>query len=78
MENLVVAASDHGPIRLRWRQDTCTNRRVRKKLFRYEVMWETNQDFTLSMAHLWQKEGKAMTLHDLHGKLAMVAKGLSG
>jgi hypothetical protein len=51
---------------------------VRKKLFRYEVMWETHQDFASSMAHLWQKEGKATTLHDLHGKLVTVAKGLSG
>jgi hypothetical protein len=41
-------------------------------------MWETHEDFASSMAQLWQKEGKAMMLHDLHDKLATVAKGLSG
>ena len=78
VENQRAAASDHGPILLRWRQDSCRHKRARKKLFRYEVMWETHEEFAWSMAHMWQQQEKATTLHGLHDKLMTVAKGLTG
>ncbi|KAG2627843.1 hypothetical protein PVAP13_3KG264155 [Panicum virgatum] len=78
VENQRAAASDHGPILLRWHQDSCRHKRARKKLFRNEVMWETHEEFASSMAHMWQQQEKATTLHGLHDKLVTVAKGLTG
>ena len=43
-----------------------------------EVMWETHEEFASSMAHMWQQQEKATTLHGLHDKLVTGAKGLTG
>lgn len=53
VHNLVAASSDHGPILLKWRKNL-PSKWARKKIFRYEVMWETHKDFSSSMAQMWQ------------------------
>jgi hypothetical protein len=42
-----VAALDHGLISLTWRSDE--SRGTKKKNFKYEVMWETHEDFSSSL-----------------------------
>jgi endonuclease/exonuclease/phosphatase family metal-dependent hydrolase len=51
VRHLTAAASDHGPITLTWRSDEPRN--TRKKNFKYEVMWETHEDFSPTLAEAW-------------------------
>jgi hypothetical protein len=73
-----VAASDHRPILLRWRQEEGRRKRRGKKLFRYEVMWESHENFTLWMSNAWQEEEQAKTMQELHRKLVTVTRKLDG
>jgi len=77
VSHLTGAASDHGPILLRWEQDESDRRRKKKKIFRYEVMWESHEDFIAMLAQTWQGGGKAHTLQELNEKVARLAGSLS-
>jgi hypothetical protein len=79
VRHLAAAASDHGPILFQWRQSQRVQKHTEKtNLFRYEMMWETHDEFSPMMLQAWQNEGKAETVQELHNKLAAMAKGLSG
>ena len=52
-------------------------KRRAKKMFRYEVMWESHEEFGDMLAGVWQNAGKAHTLSELHNKLTSVAGSLS-
>jgi hypothetical protein len=70
VRHLIAAASDHVPIILSWRQDEPISRK--KKKFKYEVMWETHDDFLSTLAEAW--EGPEPTsLQDLQRKLGDVS-----
>jgi len=77
LTHLTAAASDHDPILLRWEQEPERGRRRRSKIFRYEVMWESHDEFASMLAQTWQGAGTAHTLQELHDKLLSVAGGLS-
>ena len=77
LTHLNAAASDHDPILLRWEQEPERGRRRRSKIFRYEVMWESHDEFASMLAQTWQGAGTAHTLQELHDKLVSVAGGLS-
>jgi hypothetical protein len=49
-----------------------------KKMFRYEVMWESHENFSPWMFNAWQEEKKATTVQELHRKLAAVTRKLDG
>ena len=79
VRNLAAAASDHGPILLRWRQETGGNRKQKgKKLFKYETMWETHEDFSSWLTETWQGEGKARAVQELQQKIAVVTSKMEG
>ena len=69
---MTAAASDHGPILLTWRQDAGQWKRRGKKIFKYEVMWESHENFTPWMSNAWQEEEKARTVQESHRKLMAV------
>jgi len=77
VSHLTGAASDHDPILLQWEQDERDRRRKKKKIFRYEVMWESHEDFIAMLAQTWQGGGKAHTLQELNEKVARLAGSLS-
>ena len=77
LTHLTAAASDHDPILLRWEQEPERGRRRRSKIFKYEVMWESHDEFASMLAQTWQGAGTAHTLQELHDKLVSVAGGLS-
>ena len=77
--NLAAAASDHGPILLQWRQEVGVKRKQRgKKLFRYETMWESHEEFSTWITDTWQEEGKARTVQELQRKIAVVTSKMEG
>ena len=79
VRNLAAAASDHGSILLRWRQETGGNRKQKgKKLFKYETMWETHEDFSSWLTETWQGEGKAGAVQELQQKIAVVTSKMEG
>jgi len=45
--------------------------------FRYEVMWETHQEFSDMFSQTWQSGGSAMTLPDFIGKMQRLSTSLS-
>ena len=45
--HLTAAASDHDPIMLRWQQVSGRKGRKKKKIFRYEMMWEAHDQLFL-------------------------------
>lgn len=47
-------------------------------MFRYEVMWESHENFIPWMSNAWQEEEKAMTMCELQRKLAAVTRKLDG
>ena len=50
LTHLTAAASDHDPILLRWVPAGRGKRRNKKKLFRYEMIWESHDDFVNMLA----------------------------
>jgi hypothetical protein len=70
VRHLTAAASDHGPITLTWRSDEPRN--TRKKNFKYEVMWETHEDFSRTLAEAWGRP-ESSTVSDLQRKLKDVS-----
>ena len=78
VSHLTAAASDHDPILLRWDREVERGRRKHgKKMFRYEVMWESHDEFEAMLARTWQGAGKAHTLRELHDKLTSLAGSLN-
>jgi hypothetical protein len=69
--------SDHDPILLQWAPEERKKKNRRKKLFRYEMVWETHDNFVNMLAQTWQDAGMACTLQNLHDKLANDAGSLS-
>ena len=45
-------------------------------MFRYEVMWESHEDFSPWMFNAWQEEEKATTVQELQRKLTAVTRKL--
>jgi uncharacterized membrane-anchored protein len=67
---MVAAASDHGPILLKWNQQPVAQGGMKKKnKFHYEVMWEAHEEFSTWLSEVW-RGGKALTLADLQQKLS--------
>ena len=50
--NMIATSSDHGPILLQWQQGGRYKKKG-KKMFRYEIMWESHEDFFSWMANAW-------------------------
>jgi hypothetical protein len=75
VRHLTAAASDHGPILLQWMFAPRCGRG--RKLFRYEIMWESHEDFPSMMEQVWKNEGKANSLLELKKKLLYVSGKLS-
>ena len=76
VRHLSVAASEHGPILLRWNQELERRHLKGERRFQYEVMWETNEKFRPWLANVWQGE-KVLTLNDLNRKLLEAAGRLA-
>jgi len=75
--HLTAAASDHDPIMLRWLQVSGRKGRKKKKIFRYEMMWEVHDQFFPMLARTWFDAGEARTVTELQEKLASVSGSLS-
>jgi hypothetical protein len=76
LRHLTGAASDHCPIFLRWRATARQRRSTEDKIFRYEVMWESHEQFKPHLDGVWQREGKATSMQQLKEKLTMVSGSL--
>ena len=63
--HLTAAASDHDPIMLRWQQVSGRKGRKKKKMFRYEMMWEDHDQFFHMLAKTWLDAGEARTVKEL-------------
>ena len=70
VQHLIAAASDHVPITLTWRSDE--PRSTRKKNFKYEVMWETHENFSPTLVDAWGQL-ESSTVPDLQRKLKDVS-----
>ena len=75
--HLTAAASDHYPIMLRWQQVSGRKGRKKKKMFRYEMMWEAHDQFFPMLVRTWLDVGEARTVKELQEKLASVSGSLS-
>ena len=76
--HLTAAASDHSPIVLSWRRQHGRPKGKRSKgLFRYELMWESHDNFSSALSQSWQEEGSASTLQELQRKLAAISATLN-
>jgi hypothetical protein len=70
LEHLTAAASDHSPILLR--HAPTEQQSLQSKVFRYEAMWESHQDFRPMINDAWGYN-TCTSMHGLEEKL----KGLS-
>jgi hypothetical protein len=65
--------SDHCPILLSLEeQSRQPQRRKEEKIFRYEIMWESHENFVSALDNAWKEHGKATTLVELQEKLVVV------
>lgn len=78
VSHLTGVASDHCPIMLRWKETANERRRTDDKIFRYEVMWESHENFKLFLNDVWKADGKAETMGQLQQKLTKVSGSLGG
>jgi hypothetical protein len=46
------------------------------KIFRYELMWESHEQFKPHLDEVWQAKGKAGSMTQLQAKLARVSGSL--
>jgi hypothetical protein len=44
-----------------------------RKKFKYELMWETHEEFYSTMKQTWQSDGCACTVQELQQKMTTVA-----
>jgi hypothetical protein len=77
VRHLTAAASDHDPILLQWEKARGPRQRCGRKLFRYELMWESHEEFLAMLEQVWKSEGSANTLQKLKQKLLSVSDKLS-
>ena len=63
--HLTAAASDHDPIMLRWQQVSGRKGRKKKKMFGYEMMWESHDQFFSMPTKTWLDVGEARTVKEL-------------
>jgi exonuclease III len=75
VQNMAAASSDHGPILLTWAKKQDRAQRGKRK-FKYELMWESHDEFSPMMSNAWQAEGVATNLRDLQRKLHVVSDQL--
>jgi hypothetical protein len=75
VQNMAAASSDHGPILLTWAKKPDRAQRGKRK-FKYELMWESHDEFSPMMSNAWQAEGVATNLRDLQRKLHVVSDQL--
>jgi hypothetical protein len=64
---------DHDPILLGWELGERERRKNKRKMFRYEVMWNSHDGFATRLAQSWKDAGTVNTLQELHDKLSSVA-----
>jgi len=76
VHHLSTVASDHIPILMQWHRKRSQQRR--KGRFRYEIMWETHQEFSDMLEQTWKSGGNAMLLCDLQQKLQSLSDSLVG
>jgi hypothetical protein len=76
VHHLTGVSSHHGPIFLRWRESRRERRVTEEKLFRYELMWETHDQFKPFFDDVWKVDGKATTMSQLREKLTRVSGSL--
>ena len=77
VSHLTAVASDHDPIILQWQQVSGGKGRKKRKMFRYEMMWEAHDEIFPMLAKTWLDAGKACTVKELQEKLALVLCCLS-
>jgi hypothetical protein len=76
---LTSAASDHGPIELRWEaRPQKSLGRQGKRPFLYELICERHSDFRNVVAQAWTDQPRATNLEELHMKLGAVSRCLGG
>jgi hypothetical protein len=74
VQNLTAVSFDHGPILLTWAQQVeATREKKRNKLFKYEMMWESQIYFPQMMVQTWKDEGASVILPELQQKLTGVS-----
>jgi hypothetical protein len=76
VRHLNGASSDHSPLLLRWRENTRQRRNTDDKIFRYEIMWESHDQFKPFIGDTWAAQGQATTMGELKQKLASVSSSL--
>ena len=74
VHHLSAVASDHIPFLMQWHRKRSQQRR--KGRFRYEIMWETHQEFSDMLEQTWKSGGNAMLLCDLQQKLQSLSDSL--
>lgn len=79
VRHLTSAASDHGPIELRWDiRPQHSSGRSGKRQFRYELMWERHSDFRNMLAQIWGDQPRMVDLGGLQRKLGAMSRSLGG
>jgi hypothetical protein len=76
VRHLTVASSDHSPILLSLENYAQPTRRKEDRIFHYELMWESHEDFVPSLERAWHQLGKATTLGELQEKIKSVTGSL--
>ncbi|KAK1697051.1 hypothetical protein QYE76_013748 [Lolium multiflorum] len=76
VNHLTGVTSDHKPIILRWAETRRERRRMEDKIFRYELMWESHEQFRPHVADSWQAQGPAGTMTELKAKLTRLSSSL--
>ncbi|XP_071678431.1 uncharacterized protein [Lolium perenne] len=74
LQHLTAVASDHSAILLRF--EPILEPPLQAKLFRYEAMWETHQDFKPLMDREWRLD-TCTSMHGLERKLKGLSQSLS-
>ena len=70
VRHLTGASSDHCPILLSWRESARQRRITEERIFRYEIMWESHDQFKPHLDEVWQEGGRASSMHQLQEKLS--------
>jgi hypothetical protein len=65
VRHLTTSTSDHCPILLRRKETTRERHRIEDKIFRYEFMWESHENFKPSLEEAWQAGSSVTNLQQL-------------
>jgi hypothetical protein len=77
LHHMTAAKSDHSPILLLNSMEAQNRRIANKKLFRYEILWESHEEFKPMLESLWNT-GRARSVGELHDKLKHTAGAIEG